>query len=152
MIWVSGRSAPICAAKAHRRAESKTDGNFWRLHIYVWLGSIASGSHRHGRWDLVLPVRSGIKTVSMAWCSLNSKKESKNKTLLIVFLDYKGIIHKESAPAGQTINAAFYQSVLNRLLQRIRWIRPKVQRTGKWMQLHDNAPAHSEIRVRQFLA
>ena len=44
------------------RAENKTDGNFWRPHVHVWLGSIASGKHRHGRWDLVLPVRSGIKT------------------------------------------------------------------------------------------
>ena len=27
-----------------------------------------------------------------------------------------------------------------------------MQRTGRWMLLHDNAPAHSVIRVRQFLA
>ena len=52
----------ICAAQAHRWAESKTDGNFWRLHFHVWPGSIASGKYRHGKWDLVLPVRTGIKT------------------------------------------------------------------------------------------
>ena len=53
---------PICAAQAHRWAESKVDGNFWRPHFHVWPGSIASGKHRHGRWDLVLPFRSRIKT------------------------------------------------------------------------------------------
>ena len=107
----------------------------------------------------MLPVRSGIKWQSMAWCSPTSpqpNKESSAKiqgqTLLIAFFDNKGIIHKEFVPAGQTINAAFYQAVLNRLLQDIRRVRPELHRTGKWILLHDNAPAHSAIRVRQFLA
>ncbi|KAJ4430922.1 hypothetical protein ANN_19515 [Periplaneta americana] len=47
-------------------------------------------------------------------------QKSKVKTLLIAFFDNNGIIHKEFVPAGQIINAAFYQSVLNRLPQRIR--------------------------------
>ena len=51
----------ICAVQSHRRAEIKTDGNIWRLHFHVWPGSIGSGKHRHGRWDLVLPVRSEMK-------------------------------------------------------------------------------------------
>ena len=42
-----------------------------------------------------------------------SLQKSKVKTLLITFLDNKGIIHKEFLPAGQTINATFYQAVLN---------------------------------------
>ena len=74
------------------------------------------------------------------------------KTLLIAFFDNKGIIHKEFVPAGQTINAAFYRTVLNRLLQRIRQVQPALHRTGKWMLLHDNVPAHSVIRMCQFLA
>ena len=68
------------------------------------------------------------------------------------FFDNRGIFHKEFVPAGETINAAFYQAVLNRLLQRIRRIRPELHKTGKWMLLQDNTPAHSAIRVRQFLA
>ena len=62
MIWVRGDLLPTCAAQAQRRLESKTDGNFWRLHFHVWPGSISSGKHRYGIWDLVLQVRSGIKT------------------------------------------------------------------------------------------
>ena len=83
-----------------------------------------------------------------------TKKESfksKVKTLLIAFFDNKGIIHKEFVPASQTINAAFYQAVLIRLLQHIQRVRPELHRTGKWMLLHDNAPAHRVIRVHQFL-
>ena len=55
------------------------------------------------------------KWQSMVWCSptfLRPKKShlqnSKVKTLLIIFFDNKGIIHKEFVPASQTINAAFY--------------------------------------------
>ena len=79
------------------------------------------------------------------------QQKSKVKTLLMTFIDNKGIIHKEFIRAGETINATFYQVVLNRFLQRIWRVRPVLHRTGKWMLLHDNAPAHSEIRVRQLL-
>ncbi|KAJ4451179.1 hypothetical protein ANN_02621 [Periplaneta americana] len=105
-------------------------------------------------------VRSGIKTAIdvMVFTDFPATKtksrlqKSKEKTLLIAFFDNNGIIHKEFVPAGQTINSAYYQSVLNLLLQRIQRVRPELHRTGKWMLLHDNAPAHCAIRVRQFLA
>ena len=102
----------------------------------------------------MLPVQSGIKTAVHGVVFTDSPRpkknhlqESKVKTLLIDFFDNKGIIHKKFLPAGQTINTAFYQVVLNRLLQR-----PEMHRTGKWMLLHDNAPVHSAFRVRQILA
>ena len=81
-----------------------------------------------------------------------SLQKSKVKALLIAFFDNKGIIHKEFVPAAQAVNAAFYHEVLNRLLQYIRRVWPELHRTGKWMLLHDNAPAHSAIHMRQFLA
>ena len=94
------------------------------------------------------------KRQSIAWCSPTSPRpkksrlqKSKVKTPLIAFFDIKGIIHKEFIPASQIIKAAFYQAVLNRFLQRIRRVRPELHRTGTWMLLHDNAPAHSAIRV-----
>ena len=70
---------------------------------------------------------------------------------MIAFFDNKGIIHKEFIPVGQTINAAFYQAVLNRLLQHIRRVWSVLHRTGKWMLIHHNAPVYSVIRVCQFL-
>ena len=69
------------------------------------------------------------------------------KRLLTAFFDNKSIIHKEFVPAGQTIYAAFYQAVLNRLL-RILWVRPELYSTGKWMLLHDNVPTLSMESAR----
>ena len=107
----------------------------------------------------MLPVRSEMKTVidGMVFTDLPATKKSllqksKVKKLLIAFFDNKGIIHKAFVPAGQTINAAFYREVFKRLLQRIRWVRPELHKTGKWMLFYDNASAHSAIRVPQFLA
>ena len=107
----------------------------------------------------MLPVRYGIETPidGVVFTEFPTTKKchlqkSKVKTLLITFFDNKGIIPKEFAPAGQTINAAFYQAILNRLLQRIWQVRLELYQTGILMLLHDNAPAHSAIRVCQFLA
>lgn len=99
------------------------------------------------------------KRQSMEWRSPSSPRpkkyrcqKSKVKTMLIAFFDNDGIIHQEFVPVGQTVNAAFYEEVLTRLLRRIRRVRPQLSRTGQWVLLNDNAPAHSAIRVRQFLA
>jgi len=37
---------------------------------------------------------------------------SRVKTMIIVFLDSCGIVHKEFVPPGQTVNQAFYKDVL----------------------------------------
>ena len=39
----------------------------------------------------------------------------KVKTIIIVFSDSRGIVHKEFVPPGQTVNHAFYKDVLERL-------------------------------------
>ena len=40
---------------------------------------------------------------------------SRVKTMIIVFFDSCGIVHKEFLPPGQTVNHAFYKDVLERL-------------------------------------
>ncbi|XP_043285125.1 histone-lysine N-methyltransferase SETMAR-like [Venturia canescens] len=77
--------------------------------------------------------------------------KSKIKTMFISFFDSHGIIHSEFVPTGQTVNAAFYKDVLDRLLKRIRRIRPELYSSGDWFLLHDNAPSHSSILVSEFL-
>ena len=72
--------------------------------------------------------------------------------MLIAFFGSDVIIHKEFVPVGQTVNSAFYEEVLKRLLRHIHRVRPEMHRTGQWMLLHDNAPAHCAIRVHQFMA
>jgi hypothetical protein len=45
------------------------------------------------------------------------------KSMLIVFFDSLGIVHKEFVPPGQTVNQTFYQEVLGRLRQRVMRVR-----------------------------
>ena len=108
-----------------------------------------------------VPLRPGIKAAidGVVFTDFPATKKKKKGSSAEIqgqntvdrLLRQKGTIHKKFVPAGQTINAALYQAVLNRLLQPIRRVRPELHRTVKWMLLHDNAPAQSTIRVRQFL-
>lgn len=76
--------------------------------------------------------------------------KSKIKTMLIVFFDRRGIVHKEFVPTGTTVNAAFYVQVLTRLRNRVTRVRPAIAKN--WQLHHDNAPCHGAIVVRQLLA
>jgi len=44
--------------------------------------------------------------------------------MLVIFFDWQGLIHKEFVPEGETINAVYYKRVMERLLNRIRRVRP----------------------------
>ena len=41
------------------------------------------------------------------------------KTMIIVFFNSRGIVHKEFVPPGKTVNHAFYKDVLERLRKRV---------------------------------
>jgi histone-lysine N-methyltransferase SETMAR len=67
------------------------------------------------------------KRQSSQWKSPSSpqpKKErmsrSTTKTMLIVFFDIRGIVHREFVPQGQTVNKKFCCEVLRRLRENIR--------------------------------
>ena len=55
-------------------------------------------------------------------------------------------------PGGETINAVYYKGVMERLLNRIRRVRPGMCESSDWFLLHDNAPSHNATIVKQFLA
>jgi [histone H3]-lysine36 N-dimethyltransferase SETMAR len=74
------------------------------------------------------------------------------KSLLTVFFDSKGVIHHEFLPKGQTVNQVYYKQVLLNLLVKIRKKRPEMWTTGLWFLQHDNAPAHTALSIRDFLA
>ena len=74
------------------------------------------------------------------------------KTMLIVFFDGQGIVHKEFVQEGCTVNAEYYKGVLYRLISCIRRVRPALYRTRDFFLLHDNAPARSAAVIRQFLS
>lgn len=66
------------------------------------------------------------------------------------FLDIRGIIHYEFVPTGQTVNQVYYLEVLKRLREKVR--RPELFTNNSWLLHHDNAPAHTALSVREFLA
>jgi len=78
-------------------------------------------------------------------------QKSKLKTMLIVFFDSQGLVHKEFVQEGCTVNAEYYKGVSDCLISRIRRVRPPLYRTCDFFLLHDNAPAHSAANIRQFL-
>ncbi|UYV61763.1 hypothetical protein LAZ67_1006387 [Cordylochernes scorpioides] len=51
--------------------------------------------------------------------------KSRNKVLLVAFLDNKGIVHHEYLPTGQTVIKEMYLGILGRLREAIRKIRPE---------------------------
>lgn len=99
------------------------------------------------------------KQQSSQWKAANSPRPKKArqvksavKTMLICFFDVRGIVHSEYVPEHQTVNQVFYLSVLRRLRESVRLKRPDLWRSGDWFFHHDNAPAHTAISVREFLA
>ena len=99
------------------------------------------------------------KVQSSQWTSKTSPRpkkacqvRSKIKVLLEVFFDASGVVHHDYLPEGSTVNQTYYIEVLKRLRDAIRRKRPELWRSGDWFFHHDNAPAHSALRTREFLA
>jgi len=65
---------------------------------------------------------------------------------------WQGVIHKEFVPEGETISAVYYKGVMEKLLNRIRRVRPGMCENGDWFLLYDNALSHNATIVKQFLA
>ena len=74
------------------------------------------------------------------------------KVMLTVFFDFNGIVHHEFLPRGQTVNEESYLQVQRRLREAIRKKRPDLWKNHSWLLHHDNAPAHTSLLVREFLA
>ncbi|UYV74531.1 hypothetical protein LAZ67_12000019 [Cordylochernes scorpioides] len=71
--------------------------------------------------------------------------KSRVKTMLIMFFDKQGLIHKEFVLQVKTVNAEFYKEVLWRLHKRKRQ-----DLAQRWRLHHDNAPAHSAFLVTSY--
>jgi len=49
-----------------------------------------------------------------------------------------------------TVNQAFYRDLMERLRKRVQRVRPDI--ADDWVLHHDNAPAHTALSIREFLA
>ena len=99
--------------------------------------------------------------MSSQWSTSSSPRPKKArqvksniKTMLIVFFDIDGLVHREFVPTGQMVNKEFYKTVLQRLRDAVRRHRPEKWRFGNWILHHDNAPAHAHraVTTNEFLA
>ena len=77
---------------------------------------------------------------------------SKIKVILVVFLEWKGIVHHEFVPRGQMVDKQLYQEVLARLRDAVRRKRPELWENQTWMVHHDNTQAHASLLLRSYLA
>jgi len=77
---------------------------------------------------------------------------SKIKVMLVVFFDWKVIVHHEFVPRGHMVNKQLYREFLARLRDAVRRKRPELWENQTWMLLHDNAPAHASLFILSYLA
>ena len=78
--------------------------------------------------------------------------QSKIKVLLVVFFDWKDIVHHEFVPHDQMVNKQLYQEVLVRLRDTVHRKRPEMWENETWMLHHKNALAHASLLIRSYLA
>lgn len=81
-----------------------------------------------------------------------SDEERSGRVLLTVFFDCRGVVHYEFLPQGRTVNKEYYLQVMRNLREAIRQKRPDLWKNKNWLLHHDNAPAHTSLLVREFLA
>ncbi|UYV84446.1 hypothetical protein LAZ67_X002198 [Cordylochernes scorpioides] len=74
------------------------------------------------------------------------------KVLLTVFFDCRGVVHHEFLPQGRTVNNEYYLQVMRNLREAIRQKRSDLWKNKNWLLHHDNAPDHTSLLVRDFLA
>jgi hypothetical protein len=73
------------------------------------------------------------------------------KTMLIIFFNSQGAVHKEFVSERKTVNAEFYKGVMDRLLKHIQQVRAAAFCSQDFFLLHDNAPARKAASVCQIL-
>jgi hypothetical protein len=78
-------------------------------------------------------------TCVFEWKSQNSpraKKARHVKCILIIFIDIKGIVHKEFVPACQTVTFAYCCDTLHQ---------PEVWQQKNWLLHYDSTPSQTSL-------
>ena len=83
--------------------------------------------------------------------STSSSIKCKVFDLCFLRLQWRGVRH-EFLPQGRTFNKEYYLEVLCRLREANRLKRTELWKNQSWNLQHTNAPAHTSMLVREFLA
>jgi len=71
--------------------------------------------------------------------------------MLVVFSDWKGIVHHKFVSCGQMVNKQIYQEVLAYLRDAVRRKRPELWKNQTWKLHHDNVLAYVSLLIRSYL-
>jgi len=72
--------------------------------------------------------------------------------LLVVFLDWKGIVHHEFVTRSQTVNKQLCQEKLARLSNAVGMKCPELWENQNWILHHDNVLEHESLLICIYLA
>ena len=81
----------------------------------------------------------------------SSLSSTQNQGAAHSFFYTSGVVHHKHLPEDSTVNQTYYIEVLKRLRDAVRRKRSELWRSGDWFFHHDNTPAHSALRTREFL-
>jgi len=87
--------------------------------------------------------------VRLIWrvCTVHTWEHNKVRELASVCLPWQELVL-----TGQRVNHIYYLEVMKRLREKVRRKRPELFASNSWILHHDNAPAHTALSVRVFLA
>lgn len=71
--------------------------------------------------------------------------------MLIVFLDYQGVVNHQYALEGQNINQQYYQEILCCLCGAVHHKQLDLWKVKNWQLHHNNDPVHSTHIFQTFL-
>jgi len=74
------------------------------------------------------------------------------KTMLNVFFNADRIMHSKFVHEHTTVNSHYYLGVMGRLHAYGHHVSNGQLNSNSWLLLHDNAPTHCTLNVKQFLA
>ncbi|UYV85114.1 hypothetical protein LAZ67_X004615 [Cordylochernes scorpioides] len=83
---------------------------------------------------------------------LDSVRDDPNLLQRVITGDVAGVMHHEFFPQGRRVNKEFHLQVMRNLREAICQKRPDWWKNKNWLLHHDNAPAHTSLLVREFLA
>ena len=106
-----------------------------------------------------LPIRPGNEAANCAMedSQLPTTKritsvQIKSQNNVVEYFDTRGIAHYEVLPTAHTINLVYYLELLERQGEKVRQKRPEIFAINSCILHHDNAPAHTALSAREFLA
>jgi hypothetical protein len=74
------------------------------------------------------------------------------KTMVNVFFDADRITYSKFVHEGTTVNSHYYLEVMERMHACMRHVSNGQFHSNSWLLMHDNAPTHCTLNVKQFLA